>query len=148
MALDFDPAIIGKIFEETDPVAVSAQEIKDFCAAIGETNPWYTDEEAARQGPYGELVAPPMFVLTFRNGRHFFQNIPRFGKGGFDAGRDVEFVNPVRAGDQITLVSHVKEIYEKTGRSGAMYFVTIRSTVKNQNNEVVAHVDHRFMGRL
>jgi acyl dehydratase len=148
MALDYDPAIIGKIFEETDPVAVSAKEIQDFCAAVGETNPWYTDPEAARKGPYGELVAPPMFALTFRNGRHFFQNIPHFGKGGFDAGRDVEFVKPVRAADQITLVSHVKEIYEKTGRTGAMYFVIIRSTVKNQDKEVVAHIDHRFMGRL
>ena len=148
MALDYDPSIIGKVFEETDPVAVSAQEIKDFCAAVGETNPWYTDEAAARKGPYGEVVAPPMFALTFRNGRHFFQNIPHFGKGGFDAGRDVEFINPVHPGDRITLVSHVKEIYEKTGRSGAMYFVTVRSTVKNQNKEVVAHIDHRFMGRL
>ncbi len=148
MPLDYDPSIIGKVFEETDPVAVSAQEIKDFCAAVGETNPWYTDEEAARKGPYGELIAPPLFALTFRNGRHFFQNVPRFGKGGFDAGRDVEFLHPVRPGDQITLVSHVKEIYEKTGRSGAMYFVTIRSTVLNQNKAVVAHIDHRFMGRL
>jgi acyl dehydratase len=148
MPLDYDPAIIGKVFEETDPVAVSAKEIKDFCAAVGETNPLYSDEEAARKGPYGGLTAPPLFVLTFRNGRQFFNNVPRFGKGGFDAGRDVEFVNPVRPGDQIKLISHVKEIYEKTGRSGMMYFVTVRSSVHNQKNEVVAHIDHRFMGRL
>ncbi len=84
MALDYDPAIIGKVFEETDPVAVSAQEIKDFCTAIGETNPWYTDEEAARKGPYGSLAAPPLFVLTFRNGRHFFpKHSPLSAKGGF-----------------------------------------------------------------
>ena len=147
MALKYDPAIIGKVFEETDPVAVTGQEIKDFCAALGETNPLYTDEEQARKGPYGGLVAPPLFVLMFRNGRHFFNNIPRFGTTGFDAGRDVEFVNPVRPGDKIRLVSHVKEIYEKTGRTGAMYFVVVRSTVHNQNNEVVAHIDHRFMNR-
>ena len=29
-----------------------------------------------------------------------------------------------------------------------MYFVIVRSTVHNQNGEVVAHIDHRFMGRL
>jgi acyl dehydratase len=148
MPLDYDPAIIGKVFEETDPVAVSAEEIKAFCTAVGETNPLYSDEEAARQGPHGGLTAPPLFVLTFRNGRQFFNHVPRFGKGGFDAGRDVEFVNPVRPGDQIKLISHVKEIYEKTGRSGMMYFVTVRSSVHNQKNEVVAHIDHRFMGRL
>jgi hypothetical protein len=41
----------------------------------------------------------------------------------------------------------VKEIYEKTGRSGSMVFVVVRSTVQNQNGEVVAHIDHRFMNR-
>ena len=66
---------------------------------------------------------------------------------GFDAGKDVEFVAPIRPGDTITLSSHVKEIYEKTGRTGSMVFVIVRSTLKNQNGEVVAHVDHRFMNR-
>ena len=28
-----------------------------------------------------------------------------------------------------------------------MVFVIVRSTLKNQNGEVVAHVDHRFMNR-
>ncbi len=67
--------------------------------------------------------------------------------GGFDAGKDVEFVHPIFPGDKITLSSHVKEIYEKTGRSGSMVFVMIRSTLANQFGETVAHIDHRFMHR-
>jgi len=145
--VDYDPALIGRVFEQTDPVPVSAEEIKEFCAALGESNPLFTDEAAAKEGPYGGLVAPPSFAVTFRNGRHFFTHVPRFGKGGFDAGKDVEFVNPIRPGDRITLSSHVKEIYEKTGRSGSMVFVVVRSTLSNQRDEVVAHVDHRFMHR-
>ena len=74
-------------------------------------------------------------------------DVPRFGAAGFDAGKDVEFVAPIRPGDKITLSSHVKEIYEKTGRSGSMVFVVVRSTVQNQKGEVVAHIDHRFMNR-
>ena len=147
MAVNFDPALIGKVFEETDPVPVSVEEIRDFCAALGETNPLFTDEEAASKGPHGGIVAPPSFAVTFRNGRHFFTHIPRFGHRGFDAGKDVEFVNPIRPGDKIRLSSHVKEIYEKTGRSGSMIFVVVRSTLRNQRDEVVAHVDHRFMNR-
>jgi len=73
--------------------------------------------------------------------------VPRYGRAGFDAGKDVEFVSPIRPGDEITLSSHVKEIYEKTGRSGTMVFVVVRSTLKNQRGEVVAHIDHRFMNR-
>jgi acyl dehydratase len=147
MAVEFDPALIGKVFEVTEPVAVTAEAIRKFCAAVGETNPLFTDEEAARKGPYGGLVAPPSYAVTFRNGRHFFTHVPRFGRMGLDAGKDLEFVAPIRPGDKITLDSHVKDIYEKTGRTGSMIFVIVRSTVKNQNGEVVAHIDHRFMNR-
>ncbi len=147
MAVQYDPALIGRVFEETDPVPVTAEDIKTFCECLGETNPLFTDEEAARKGPYGGLVAPPSFSVTFRNGRHFFSSVPRFGRGGFDAGKDVDFVAPIRPGDSIRLTSYVKEIYEKTGRSGSMVFVVVRSTLRNQRNDVVAHVDHRFMHR-
>jgi len=147
MAVNYDPALIGRVFETTDPVPVSAEMIRKFIDAIGETNPLHTDDAAATRGPYGGLTAPPSFAVTFRNGQHFFQHVPRFGKAGFDAGKDVEFVSPIRPGDSITLSSHVKEIYEKTGRSGSMVFVIVRTTLKNQKDEVVAHVDHRFMNR-
>jgi acyl dehydratase len=147
MAVNYDPSIINKTFEITEPVTVTREMIRNFCEALGETNPLYTDDEASKRGPFGGLVAPPSFAVTFRNGRHFFQHVPRFGRAGFDAGKDVEFVNPLRPGDKVTLSSHVKEIYEKTGRSGTMVFVVVRSTLKNQNDEVVAHIDHRFMNR-
>ena len=145
--VDFDPTLIGKVFEITEPVPVTREMIRNFVEALGENNPLYTDEEAAKQGPNGALVAPPSFAVTFRNGRHFFQHVPRFGRAGFDAGKDLEFVNPLKAGDSVTLSSSVKEIYEKTGRSGTMVFVVVRSTLRNQNGEVVAHIDHRFMNR-
>jgi acyl dehydratase len=147
MAVNYDPAIIGRVFETTDPVPVDAAMIAKFAECIGDNNPIHVDPEKARSGPNGGLTAPPSFAVTFRNGRHFFEHVPRFGKQGFDAGKDVEFVAPIRPGDSITLSSHVKEIYEKTGRSGSMVFVVIRSTLTNQKGEVVAHVDHRFMNR-
>ncbi|HUO03572.1 MAG TPA: MaoC family dehydratase N-terminal domain-containing protein [Candidatus Binataceae bacterium] len=147
MAVEYDPALINRVFETTDPVEVTADEIRSFCAAIGEANPLYTDPDAAKKGPNGGIVAPPSFAVTFRNGRHFFENVPRFGTRGFDAGKDIEFAAPIRPGDKITLSSHVKEIYEKTGRTGTMVFVVIRSTLNNQHGEVVAHIDHRFMNR-
>ena len=50
MAVDYDPELIGKVFEVTDPVDVSAEDIARFCTAMGETNPLYTDEAAAKNG--------------------------------------------------------------------------------------------------
>ena len=145
--VDYDPALINRTFETTDPVPVTREKIAKFCTSIGETNPLFTDDEAAKKGPYGGVIAPPSFATVFRNGRHFFQHVPRFGRAGFDAGKDVEFVAPIRPGDTISLSSAVKEIYDKTGRSGTMVFVVVRSTLRNQNNEIVAHIDHRFMNR-
>jgi acyl dehydratase len=147
MAVNYDPAIIGRVFETTEPVGVTAENLRKFCAAIGETNPLFTDEDAARKGPFGSLAAPPSYAVTFRNGQRFFDFVPRFGSRGFDAGKDIEILAPIRPGDRITIASFVREIYEKTGRTGAMVFVIIRSTLTNQNGEVVAHIDHRFMNR-
>jgi acyl dehydratase len=147
MAVDYDPAIIGRVFETTEPLPVTAEDLAEFCSAISESNPIHIDPEAAKQGPWGGITAPPSYAVTFRNGQQFFKHVPRFGKQGFDAGKDVEFVGPIRPGDAISLSSHVKEIYEKTGRTGSMVFVIVRTTLTNQKGEVVAHVDHKFMNR-
>jgi hypothetical protein len=47
----------------------------------------------------------------------------------------------------IRVSSEVKEIYEKTGRTGTMVFAVVRSTLTNQRDEVVARIDHRMMNR-
>ena len=44
--------------------------------------------------------------------------------------------------------SEVKDIYEKTGRSGTMVFAVVRSTLTNQKGQVVAYVQHRMMNRV
>ena len=70
--------------------------------------------------------------------------LPRFGKVGFDAGRDVETFIPVRPGDRLKMVT-IHDIYEKTGRSDSMYFIVVRNEISNQTGARVATVDHRIM---
>lgn len=147
MALDFDRTILGQTFDETIFEPVTGEEILEFAAALGETNPLYTDEEAAKKGPFGGLVAPPTFCTKFRGRRFSPDNLPRFGKVGFDAGRDVELYAPIRPGDVLTMASSVDDIYEKTGRTGSMYFTVLRNVLTNQRGEKVAIVYHRLMQR-
>ena len=73
MAVEYDPALINKVFEVTDPVEVKADKIKRYCAALGETNPIYTDEDAAKKGPYGGIVAPPSFASDVPQRAAFFR---------------------------------------------------------------------------
>jgi acyl dehydratase len=138
----------GRSFESANPVHVTRELIADFCAAIGETNPLYTDPVAASAGPHGGLVAPPSLAAIFGDGENIFQHFPEFDRRRLAAGMDVEFVAPIRAGDSITTVSRVKEIYEKTGRSGAMVFVVISSALRKQNGEIAARIEHRFTAPL
>ncbi len=147
MAFEFDRSILGQVFDETDFPPITKDEILKFAAALGETNPLYTDEEAAAQGPYGGLVAPPTFVTRLRPQKMTPEHMPRFGKVGFDGGRDLESFTPVRPGDALKMVSTIHDIYEKTGRSGSMYFIVLRNEITNQNGEKVALVDHRVVQR-
>jgi acyl dehydratase len=147
MALEFDRSILGQTFDETTFEPVTREEILEFAAALDESNPLYTDEEAAHKGPFGGLVAPPTFCTKFRGQRFSPDNLPRFGKVGFDAGRDVELYAPIRPGDVLTMVSSVDDIYEKTGRSGSMYFIVLRNLLTNQQGEKVAMIYHRLMQR-
>ena len=66
----------------------------------------------------------------------------------FDAGKSIDNLAPIRAGDTITGKSHIHEIYEKTGRSGPMMFIVHRMEFSNQDDVDVAVVDWRLVVRL
>jgi acyl dehydratase len=147
MALEFDRSILGQVFDETTFPPITKEEILEYAASLGETNPLYTDEAAATKGPYGGLVASPTFVTKLRAQKFTPEHLPRFGKVGFDGGRDLELYAPVRPGDKLVMLSTIHDIYEKTGRTGSMYFIVIRNEIRNQKDEKVAVIDHRIMQR-
>jgi len=80
-------------------------------------------------------LPPPAFVASFRYADNVFDKVPAFSSGGLMAGIDLELNAPIRAGDRIRVVSEVKESYEKTGRTGTMVFVVVRSTLTNQDGD-------------
>ncbi len=59
-----DPNLVGKAYPPIKYV-VGVEKIKEYTNAVGETNPLCTDEEAAAAGPYGQIVAPPMFAVVY-----------------------------------------------------------------------------------
>ena len=128
------------------PFTVTAESIASFCAAIDETNPLYLDPVAAEAGPHGAIIAPPGYIGSF-GVDDVLTGIPAFSRGSLMASLDIEFGTPIRVGDSISISSELKETYEKTGRTGTMTFAVVRSTLTNQNGEVVGYVSHRMMTR-
>ena len=45
--------------------AVGREKIREFAAAVGETNPLHLDLEAARAAGHEDVVAPPMFAVVY-----------------------------------------------------------------------------------
>jgi acyl dehydratase len=142
--IDFDRSLIGREFEAAAPIEVTAEMIANFRMAIGYTPA--RDIDPAAVASSDELVAPPAFAGIFRLAELTFEKLPN-GSRRLAAGMEVDFVAPIRAGDRIMMASRITEVYEKTGRTGAMVFMVIGSTLKNQNGEIVARIDHRFMHR-
>jgi acyl dehydratase len=148
MAAKLDRGIIGREFDRTTFPPVAAEEIIEYAHSCGETNPLFTDERTAAKGPHGGLIAPPTFVVRLRGRRFMPKDLPReLARNSFDAGKDIEFGEPVRVGDVLTATSTVHDIYEKTGRSGTMSFLVLRTVVTNQRDELVATIDQRMMLR-
>ena len=108
-----------------------------FAQAIGDDNPLFADEVAARSGPHGGLVAPPTFLRSIPVGRPelpFDLSLDRV----LDGGSDWQYFEPVRPGDRITAVATITDITERAGRLGTMVISTVVYAYRNQFNQMVA----------
>lgn len=123
--------------------------LRFFAKATGETNPIYTDEEAAKEAGYPALPVPPTFLFSMDmevpNPFKFLQDL------GIDLGKvlhgaqEFSYLQDVCAGDSITFTSKVTDIFDKKG--GALEFVIQKTTATNQNDIVVAEMSRTIVVR-
>ena len=143
---EYDQSVIG-VDVELGSLEVTAEMIADYCEALGDTNPLYTDGEAAATGPHGGIIAPPGLLSALSFGRGGLDAKVKFGNTTFFAGSRLEIFEPIRPGDAITATTQVKEVYPKTGRSGTMVFVVSRTTYTNQHGQRVAATEQSQVHR-
>jgi acyl dehydratase len=134
--VEYDHSVVG-VEQQIGSAEITREQIAAYCDSVGETNPLYTDEAAAAAGPYGGIIAPTGLLNALIQGRGPDAKV-HYGNTSFMAGTRLEAYAPVRPGDTITAFASVKEVYEKTGRSGRMVFVVNRTRFANQRGEDVA----------
>ncbi len=142
---EYDESVIGQEVE-LGSREITREHIRRFCEVLGETNPLFTDDEAAAAGPYGSVVAPPGLVYSLQLGAGPDAKV-KFGNTMFHSGERAELHGVVRPGDTVTARQYVKEVYPKTGRSGTMVFVVRRTEFKNQHDQLVAAVEQSIVHR-
>lgn len=95
--------------------------VRKFAEAIGDPNPLYIDEEAAKASRYGRLLAPPTFPRTFDYGEVEGMGSP--GQGYIHGEHRIRYERPLFVGDEVLCHAEVKEYYEKEGREGTLGFL-------------------------
>lgn len=133
-----DKKHIGKVLPSFTATAEAGQ-LRFFAKSIGETNPIYSDEQAARDAGHPALPLPPTFLFSLeftqpsKAWRDELGIVPSrilHGEQSFDYHR------MAYAGDVLRFDSRIGDIYDKKG--GALEFVVRETRVTNQRGEHVA----------
>jgi hypothetical protein len=142
-------AAIGK---EWEPITfeVDKTTVRIFARAVGYTDLIYYDEQYAKSKGYRSLPAPMGFLgqpifrpdIPSRPGHvmPFKSPYSRVLNGG----TDVEYYEPICAGDVLTATAKIIDLSERSAAIGPMLLVTVESAYKNQEGRVAA----RFRGTL
>lgn len=130
-----DRRVIGKNF----PAALNEVEkgaIRRFAEALGDPNPIYRDEEAAKAAGYRSLVAPPSFPATLSGGGDFGEILALKDRQVLVGEQSFEYHRPVCAGDRLLITSRVVDIYEKLGTGGVMDFAVVEDEGRDEAGEL------------
>ena len=131
------PVPSEKIGKTYPPVtySVGREKVREYAAAVGESNSLYYSVEAARAAGYADVLAPPMFAVVYSSGP--------FMTALFDPELEIDFAHlvhggqefrweqPVVAGDEITTTLTVTDIAERAG----LRLDTFETTSVNQRGE-------------
>ena len=135
-----DRKVLGMVFP-THSTTAEAGQLRFFAKAIGETNPVYFDEAAARAAGHPGLPVPPTFLFSL--------NLTRppsnwREEAGIELARVLHgeqsftYHRMAYAGDTLTFDARVADVYQKKG--GALDFLVTEIKVTNQRGEHVADI--------
>jgi len=139
---------------------VEAGHILMFARAVGDDNPVYRDEDAAKKTEAGGIIAPPTFAQSSAQFDPDYFLRPKIGKpwfgsgknptgiargeggsagggGGLHAEQHFEYHRPLRPGDVLTASVKPGKTWEKEGRrSGKLVFSESITEYRDQNGEL------------
>tara|TARA_B110000977_G_C10897057_1_gene423739 strand:- start:303 stop:755 length:453 start_codon:yes stop_codon:yes gene_type:complete len=135
------PDLLANIGRKSEPKReiVTRRDIRKYAVATGNRQRKYLD---------GDL-APPMFHVPLfwdvveldqltPDGVSVDSLLPKFPlEKAMAGGLKIEYHKPIRPGDWLTSTRTLTDIYEKSGRSGALIFYEVIMDVVNDDQELV-----------
>lgn len=129
-----DPTLAGQVSQPQAGV-IEPGAIRQFADAIGDANPVYRDETAARAAGYRAIPAQPTFVTRFRTS---------FAEAGLDpehsqvlhGEQEYTYTRPLVAGDTLA-VRHVIASIRQSPRAGGMAIMTFEQRLDDDTGQRV-----------
>ncbi len=138
--MELSKDIIGREFKKFS-YRVDANKVKEFCLAIGETNPIYFDSKLAVAKGFADIPVPPTFLTVVD-----FWGYPSFLDDsailGIDAKRllhmkeEYHYYQAIYVGNLIQVILTVKDV-----KIGKMNMVTFEHKYNNNEGETCAKAD-------
>jgi len=121
---------------------VEAGRLRLFAKAIGENDPMFTDEAAARAAGHRGLPAPPTMAFCLdMDVPDPFGYLAEMGvpvQNILHGEQSFTYHAPIYAGDSLSFRSRIADIYAKKG--GALEFIVKETRVENQDATLVAEL--------
>jgi acyl dehydratase len=144
-----DQSAVGREFTPVT-ARVEPGRLRFFLNTLGESNPLYRDENAARAAGYDALPIPPtyLFCLEMMDATVPFEFLTALnidlarvlhGEQRFD------YFAPVVVGDTLTFRPRVTSVTDKKG--GAMTLIVVETKVTNQDGVHVADISRTVVVR-
>jgi acyl dehydratase len=145
--MPLDASHTGRAYPPTAPYEVGVEKIREFAAAVGETNPACNDRSAARALGHPDVVAPPTFafVLAYAAAAQVVDD-PELG---IDFSRVVHgeqrfvYARPIVAGDVLRTTVSIDTVRSAGGHS----MITTRSDIAGPAGEHVVTAFTTFVVR-
>ena len=110
-----------KIFE------IEKGQLRRFAAAIGEESAVHLEQKAAKAAGFPALVAPPTFAAALSALDPLLVDIGLDPQSTMHAEEEYEYFRPICAGDAVTVVHRVADVYDKQAPNGRLVFVVIET---------------------
>ena len=136
--MPLNKAYEGREFSESPPYEVTADSIREFADSIGDPNPLYRDEAAAKEAGYDAIIAPPTYLTKLNfiySGEMLTQEDLGLNYALVVHGeQEYEYRRPVKAGDVLVAKPRIASIAAK----GRNELLVTEALIRTTDGEQVA----------
>jgi acyl dehydratase len=144
MGLYFDDFKLDRVYESRGRTITEA-DVVNFAGLSGDFVELHTNEEYARQTPFGRRIAHGALVFSVSTGLMTQMNLINDTVLAFYGLDKLRFTGPVFIGDTVRVSKRVTELKPKDDERGV---ITFETTVLNQRGEpVIVYTDKLLLMR-